>query len=219
MPTSNLLLLTDSYKPSHWKQYPPDTRHIFSHMVARGGWGGFTEVVANIGLQYLLREYLEPGFDAPDVEEADELFIEHFGSPDVVFNRRGWYNLLEKHNGHLPLRIRAVPEGTVVPIGHVLLTVENTDPEFPWLTNYVESLLVQTWYPSTVATQSRAMKRTILKWLDETGDPSLIPFKLHDFGFRGSTSVESSAIGGFAHLVNFQGTDTVPALEFAYEYY
>jgi nicotinamide phosphoribosyltransferase len=88
------------------------------------------------------------------------------------------------------------------------MTVENTDPEAYWLTNWLETMLVQVWYPSTVATQSRGMRKELLAFLEETGDPSLIDFKLHDFGFRGVTCPEQAAVGGAAHLVNFSGTDT-----------
>ncbi|PIK45318.1 hypothetical protein BSL78_17819 [Apostichopus japonicus] len=125
-----------------------------------------------------------------------------------------------KHNGHIPLRIKAVPEGTVVPCKNVLFTVENTDPNVPWLTNWFETLLVQIWYPCTVATNSRAMKATIAEFLQETADSlDSLPFKLHDFGFRGVSSVETAAVGGVAHLVNFVGTDTVAGLVMARKYY
>ena len=93
----------------------------------------------------------------------------------------------------------------MVPSSNVLMTVENTDPSCFWLTSYLETLLVQTWYPATVATQSREMKRILLRYLEDTGDPSLVAFKLHDFGFRGVSSVESAALGGAAHLVSFAG--------------
>jgi nicotinamide phosphoribosyltransferase len=115
--------------------------------------------------------------------------------------------------------IKAVPEGSVVPTSNVLMTVENTDPEFPWLTNFLETLLVQVWYPMTVATLSREMKKLILRQLLNNGTPETIDFKLHDFGFRGVSSVESAGLGGAAHLVNFQGTDTVAGIRLARKYY
>ena len=96
----------------------------------------------------------------------------------------------------------------MVPGHNVLMTIENTDPACYWLPNYLETLLVQVWYGSTVATQSREMKNLILKYLRRTGDPSLVDFKLHDFGFRGVSSVETAGVGGAAHLVSFRGTDT-----------
>merc|ERR1712187_566332 len=126
--------------------------------------------------------------------------------------------------GKLPVEIKAVPEGTVVPFKNVLFTLENTDDECYWLTNYLETLLVQVWYPTTVCTQSREQKKIITKYLKETGTADVIEkglhlFKLHDFGFRGVSSVESAAIGGASHLVNFLGTDTLAALACAKEYY
>ena len=213
----NICLLTDSYKASHYLQYPPGTESVYSYFESRTG-GRFSETVF-FGLQYFLESYLAGEVLTLEmIDEADSLFRNHFGGQDI-FNRRGWLQILESHRGRLPVRIRAVPEGTVVPESNVMMTVENTDPNAFWLTNYLETLLVQTWYGSTVATQSRAMKQLIHKSLEATGDPELLPFKLHDFGFRGVTCPEQAAIGGAAHLVNFQGTDTVAGISMARQVY
>lgn len=210
----NLLLLTDSYKVSHARQYPPSTETVYSFFESRGGQ---FKTSTFFGLQYMLKRYLSQPVLYRDIIEADAVYTKHFGTP--LFNKEGWLSLFWKHKGRLPIRIKAVPEGTTVPTGNVLMTVENTDDEFPWLTNYLETLLSQVWYPTTVATQSREMKKLILAELVKGGDPAGIDFKLHDFGVRGSTSMESAAIGGAAHLINFKGTDNVPALMLAREYY
>jgi nicotinamide phosphoribosyltransferase len=212
---SNLLRQTDSYKLTHWGQYPQGTEIVYSYLESRGGQ--FDNTVF-FGLQYYLKKYLEGVvFHQADIEEMVEFSWKHLGNK--FFNEAGWRRLYASHRGVLPIKIRAVPEGTVVGTSNVLMTIENTDPEFPWLTNYLESLLLKVWYPTTVATLSREIKRHILKNLDETGDPSGISFKLHDFGYRGVSSEESAAIGGAAHLVNFMGTDTLEAIEFARKYY
>merc|ERR1719182_466616 len=136
------------------------------------------------------------------------------------FNREGWEYILKEHGGKLPIIIKAVPEGTTVPNKNVLMTVVNTDPKCYWLTNYLETLLVQVWYPITVATQSREQKKIIAKYLKAQGSGiEGLGFKLHDFGFRGVSSTESAAIGGCAYLVNFLGTDTMAALMCAKKYY
>jgi len=212
----NILLLTDSYKVSHHKQYPPGTQGVYSYFESRGG--EFPQTVF-FGLQYVLAEYLAGEVvTAEKIDEAERIFSRHFSS-DSFFHRAGWQHIVEAHQGRLPVRIKAVPEGSVIPTSNVLMTIENTDPACFWLTNYLETLLVQVWYPSTVATQSRAMKQTIAAFLQETGTPEQLPFKLHDFGFRGVSSVETAAQGGAAHLVNFQGTDNVAALVQAQRYY
>jgi nicotinamide phosphoribosyltransferase len=209
------LLLTDSYKVSHYRQYPPGTERVYSYFESRGG--EFSEVVF-FGLQYYLTKYLTGAVvRQQDIDDADGFYRQHFGGE--MLNRRGWEHILHVHGGRLPVVIRAVPEGTPVPLHNVLMTIENTDPECFWLTNWLETLLVQVWYGSTVATQSRAMKKVILRYLHETGDPALVHFKLHDFGFRGVSSVETAGVGGAAHLVNFKGTDTVAGLVVAREYY
>lgn len=215
MNNENLILLTDSYKVSHYRQYPPNTAVIQSYFESR--LGARYPKTTFFGLQYLIERHLMKPVTMMDIEEAKLVTEKHFGQP--MLNEDGWRRIVQKHHGLLPLRIRAVKEGSQWPTGSVLMTVENTDPECFWLTNYLETLLVQVWYPSTVCTQSREMKKTLLRYLHRTGNPELVGFKLHDFGFRGSTSVESSAIGGAAHLVNFQGTDTLSAVMLAREYY
>jgi len=211
----NFLLRTDSYKFTHWKQYPPQTTGIYSYLESRGGM--FPNTVF-FGLQYYLKAYLEgPRFTPADIDQADEFCRQHFGS--ALFNRQGWARLYEKHHGLMPVRIKAVPEGTVVPLQNVLVTIENTDPEVPWLTNYLETLLLKVWYPTTVATLSREIKKIIGEFLERTGDPSLLPFKLHDFGYRGVSSEETAAIGGAAHLVNFLGSDTVAGIVLLQDHY
>ncbi|KAL8611321.1 hypothetical protein ACOMHN_013752 [Nucella lapillus] len=201
---------------THHYQYPENTTVVCSYFESRGG--KFPSTVF-FGLQYILKRFLTgPVITSEKIQEAKQLYKDHFGRD--VFNEEGWNYILEHHRGYLPLRIKAVPEGTVVPVKNALFTVENTDPKCYWLTNYFETLLVQVWYPMTVATNSRSQKEIIARHLDETSDDmDCLPFKLHDFGFRGSTSVEAAGIGGTAHLVNFQGTDTIAAISTAKVYY
>lgn len=212
----NPLLNTDSYKIAHWEQYPPGTNRVYSYLESRGG--RFPETVF-FGLQYILRKYLAgPVITQSDLGEAHQLLQMHFGKD--LLNTKGWQHIITDHRGYLPIKIKAVPEGTVVPTHNVLMTVENTCPQCYWLTNYVESLLVQVWYPTTVATQSRAVRQLIKGALERTGDPAGLDFKLHDFGFRGVSSVESASIGGGAHLASgFKGTDTLVALQWLRRYY
>lgn len=211
-----MILKTDSYKASHYRQYPGDTQHVYSYFESRGG--EYPETVF-FGLQYILQRHLAGEVvTLDDVHEAEDIIGAHFGDASM-FNKGGWLRIVHEHGGQLPLHIKAVPEGTPVRNSNVLMTIVNTDPMLPWLTNYVETLLCQVWYPSTVATLSRENKRTIAKYLEETGTPEDIDYKLHDFGYRGSTSHESAGIGGCAHLVNFKGTDTMAALMVARRYY
>lgn len=214
MSHNSIILNTDSYKASHFKQCPPGTTKIYSYFESRGG--EFRETVF-FGLQYYLKRYLSKPITQDDIEEAYHFFKDHIGSG--IFNRSGWEYILHKYVGKLPVSIKAVPEGTVVPVSNVLMTVENTDPNCFWLTNYLETILQQVWYGCTVATLSREMKKLIFGYLEVTGDPSAIDFKLHDFGFRGVSSVESAGTGGAAHLVNFKGTDTIAGILLARNYY
>ncbi|MEC7118935.1 MAG: nicotinate phosphoribosyltransferase [Pseudomonadota bacterium] len=210
----NLLLDSDSYKASHWLQYPPDTRYISSYIEPRGG---VFEQTVFFGLQAYLLEYLSKPITQQDIDEADLLLTAH----GVPFYRAGWQYILDQYQGRLPIQIEAVPEGMRVPCQNAVVQVINTDPACYWLTSFLETALLRAvWYPSTVATQSWQCREIIRAAMEKSCD-SLdgLPFKLHDFGARGVSSQESAALGGLAHLVNFAGTDTLSALIAASRWY
>jgi nicotinamide phosphoribosyltransferase len=212
---TNLILNTDSYKASHFLQYPAGTEVVSSYIEPRGG--SFKQVLF-FGLQAFLKETLSKPVTLADIDEAEALFAAH----GVPFYRQGWQHIVQQHGGFLPLEIEALPEGMVVPTGTALVQVRNTDPQAFWLTSYLETALLRAvWYPTTVATLSWQVKQNIRQSLQATCDEpeAQLPFKLHDFGARGVSSHESAALGGMAHLVNFMGTDTVVALLAACKYY
>lgn len=215
---NNIILLTDSYKLTHWVQYPPNTQSIYSYFESRVG--ARYPYTVFFGLQYFLKKYLEGRVVTTEGINQAKMFCNlHLGGRDNTFNEAGWQYIIDKRDGKLPIEIKAVPEGSVIPTSNVLMTIENTDPNCYWLTNYLETLLVQVWYPSTVATISRTVKEVIRAGLEKTGNISGLPFKLHDFGFRGASSVETAALGGLAHLTSFLGTDTVAAVGCGIQYY
>jgi len=213
----NIITLTDSYKLGHFNMYPDDTDGVYSYFESRRG-ARFNNTVL-FGLQGLIKEYLIGRVVTYDkINRARELVDAHIGPG--VFNEDGWRGIYNQRDGRLPIRIKAVPEGLPIPTSNVLVTVENTLPHFPWLTNYLETLLSQIWYSSTVCTLSREIKLLCKHYLDNTSDDKGgLDFMLHDFGFRGVSSVESAGRGGAGHIVNFNGTDTVAAIEYAQMYY
>lgn len=212
----NIILMTDSYKCSHYKQYPPNTEFIYSYFESRGGKH---KEICFYGLQIFIKEYLMGQVVTLEkINEAETLLKLHFG-PNYKFPRQLWEYILVQHDGRLPIRIKAVPEGTCLPYKNVLFTMINTDPKCFWLTNYLETILVQVWYPMTVATNSREQKKVILKYLEKTGTPADIDFKLHDFGYRGVSSNQTAGIGASAHLTQFMGTDTLAGIVTTRKYY
>ena len=210
----NLILNTDSYKMSHFAQYPQGAEYVSSYIESRGGV--YPETVF-FGLQAFVKEYLTRPISLADIDEADAVCTVH----GVPFNREGWEYIFNEYQGYLPLEIEAAPEGAVIPTGNVMVQVTNTDPNCAWLTSYMETALLRAvWYPTTVATVSRACRDVITRYMEETAE-SLdgLPFKLHDFGARGASSEEAAALGGAAHLVNFMGTDTLSGIMAARRYY
>lgn len=210
----NIILNSDSYKFSQWVQYPEGTEYVYSYIESRGS--DIYDSLVFVGTQAFIREYLTTPITREMIEHAAVVMHLH-GEP---FNKEGWEYILNVHGGVLPIEIKSVDEGTVMRLKNVLVTVVNTDPKCYWLTSFIETALLRAiWYPTTVASNSYHSKKIIARALERTGDPSLINFKLHDFGARGVSSMESAALGGMAHLINFMGTDTVSGILAAMEYY
>lgn len=209
----SIILNTDSYKMSHFLGYPRGLTYMHSYLESRGGHYPATLFV---GLRPILHYLEQAAITMEDVEYAADFAKKHM----VPFNYQGWKRIVDTHMGRLPVRIKAVPEGTLVPTGNVLLTIENTDDQLPWLTSYLETMLLRIWYPITVATRIYYMREKIRPFFEQTSDNlNGLPFALLDFSSRGVTSREASEIGGSAYLMLFQGSDNVPAVDFTNRMY
>lgn len=218
----NIAFFSDSYKYSHWKQYPPKTEKVYSYMESRGG--AFEDIVV-FGHTYYVKNFLTGNvLDPTYFHNIVKPVLEAHLGPDVV-NTLGFERLISKHKGKLPVKIWALPEGTVIPIRTPQLAIENVDPEFFWLTNFLETLLSNIWYTSTIASNSFACRKFLRHSLDMTCDhpdsirEAILNTRLHDFGMRGTSSPETAALGGMSHLLNFDGTDTVSALFLIHDLY
>lgn len=210
--------LSDSYKYTHAPQYEAGTSLVEAYWESRGG--PYPAAVF-FGLQYQLKSIFCQRITKGDVDEARDMAHMHFGRD--LFNLTGWNNIITHHGGYLPLEISAVPEGSVVPIHNAMIYGKNTDDKKPnpsfWLPNFSETVLSQNWSPTTVATLGRHCLRIIRKYRQETGGLEGLQYALHDFGFRGVSSIETAKTAGLAHMVNFHGTDTFAALFLGRDYY
>ena len=214
---TNLLLCTDVYKMGHIEQHVPKCNKIYSYLQARSD-KTFKETTF-FGLQYYLKEYLSRPITHDNVTEFISTRNAILGSTTLLIERK-LRDLADL--GYMPLEIKAVPEGSVIPVKNVLMTLTNTHPDFFWTVGFVESLLLKVWYPITVATTSYQYRKLVEKYFSETVDEPqyfLKPFTVHDFGYRGDSSEEGSAISGIAHLLSFSGSDTVPAYKTSIDYY
>ena len=210
----NPILATDSYKLSHAPLYPANVTGMFSYIEARTNG---RDIMIPAGISMWAQKFLTVPVTLEHIDEA-EAFAKIHGEP---FSRDPWEYLVELYDGYFPVTIRAVPEGIPVRSGHVLVTIECTDPRLFWLASYLEtSMLRGVWYPTTIATLDYDIKKTIAHFYRITGaDMGMLPFALHDFGARGVTSAEQAEIGGAAHLFNFMGSDTIEGVRAANYYY
>jgi nicotinamide phosphoribosyltransferase len=217
--------MTDAYKTGHIFQYPPKTTAVYSNLTARTSRMPGIEAVVVFGIQYFLREYL--------LRQFNDGFFHLPKSIAVNAYRRRLDNALGRgavsmehiealHDlGYLPVRIKALPEGTRCPIKVPFLTIVNTLPEFFWVTNFLETLLCNVvWHPITSATIAAQYRKILDDYARATSDQEgFTQWQGHDFSMRGHTSLESSCVSGAAHLLSFKGTDTIPAIDWLERYY
>ena len=215
---------TDSYKLSHWAQYPPGTTRVYSNFTPRSSRVAGLDHVVFFGLQAFLQDWCGAAFDdflalPEDVAVATyaDRVASIIGPSDDDFSRIRRLHQL----GYLPLEFRALPEGSLSPLRVPLLTVENTHPEFFWLTNYIESVMsAALWHPITSATLAWRLRTLLNTWaLRTTGSTEAVAWQGHDFSLRGLEGIDASGASGAGHLLSFTGTDSLPALDFVDHHY
>ncbi len=214
--TDNIILNCDTYKCGHWMFMEDNTEYTMAYLECRAGSEFDITTMFGLQMHLFMEDYIKP-VTANMVDQADAVLKQH----GVPLNREGWDYIVNTHDGYMPIRINAVPEGKAVPVGNILIKIESTDPKFnaAWAAMWIETKLMRTWYPITVATQSRLIKDTITEGLEISGTPAIASMKMIDFGSRGVTSKEQAQIGGAANLVFFEGTDNLMGMAAIMDYY
>lgn len=222
----NPFFATDGYKTSHVQQYPKGTTLVYSNFTPRSNKyapAGCDNVIS-FGQQMVMRQIdtmFEDHFFKLDKEEVcgeihNELSM-YLGTNYDVSHIEALHDL-----GYLPIHVKALPEGTLVPIKVPVLTIYNTKPEFYWLPNFLETIISNLlWKPMTSATIAFAYKKVLHKWATET-NPDAIEFvnwQGHDFSMRGLDSVDATIASGLGHLTSFNGSDSLPTIFGARKYY
>ncbi len=203
----DIINTVDSYKLGHSSMLRPDCTSQYNYLESR--IGAKLPYVVFVGLQYYIKKYLSKVPTKKQIKKHQKRAIAHAGSFDYDM----WMRINQL--GYYPIIIKAIPEGTLVPTGCPLCTVEPTDPECVGIVGIIETLLMKVWMPTSVATKSFYVKQLLLKY----GIPDWANFAYHNFGNRSCTAEEHAMIAGFAHLTSFLGTDSYGSLEFAEKYY
>ncbi|WP_125718546.1 nicotinate phosphoribosyltransferase [Pseudoalteromonas rubra] len=217
----------DVYKEFHSRAYHPQVSEVYANYTSRSGKlsnVADNNTVAFVGLQYFIKSYLQEEWSVFFNADKHSAVAEHkrilsamLGYPVNVKYLEALHDL-----GYLPLRIKALPEGTLVPYQVPPITVVNTKAGFQWLTNMIETVLsCENWPIQTSATTSVAYLKVFKEYARKTGLPAeMVPFQGHDFSFRGMFGKQAAAMSGFGHLASgLVGTDTIPAVLFAEKYY
>src|SRR5665213_3253243 len=219
------MLYSDFYKVDHRRQYPEGTEFVYSNLTARGSRLSGVDHVVVFGIQYFLMDYLIRRFNDGFFKQPKEKVLKQYqrrmdtslGAGTITVE-----HIAALHDlGYLPVRVKALPEGTLVPLRVPLLTIINTLPEFYWVTNFLETILSNaTWHPMTAATIAHQYRVLLDKYAAETSDiPEFVQWQGHDFSMRGQSSFEASVASGGGHLLSFTGTDTIPAIDWLEHFY
>lgn len=215
---------TDAYKLDHRSQYPKGTELVFSNWTARKSRMPGVDKVIFFGLQAYMMEYLVERWNKDFFKrDLEEVVMEYMTRIEGAGIKITYDHIVKLHQlGYLPIEIWALPEGTAVPIGVPMFVMWNTHPDFFWVTNYLEtSLSANLWGPCTSATIAQQYRQLFADAFSYTGisDPNFIDFQGHDFSYRGMYGNEAAALSGAGHLLSFNGTDSIPALDFLAKYY
>ncbi|MNQ24275.1 putative nicotinate phosphoribosyltransferase [compost metagenome] len=222
--------VTDGYKLSHASMYADGTTKVYSNLTPRSD-----KIYRRNCTQFYDGKLVWVGAQGA-VQEIKELWDDFFCTEkEVVVNRfarrmagyLGGFDpavkvIAELHDiGYLPLTFKSLPEGSKVSMGVPVITVTNTLPQFYWLVNYLETVISDlTWKTATNATIAAEYKAICKHYAELTGtDDFTVSIQCHDFSMRGMSGPEDAARSGFAHLTSFIGTDTLPAMDYAEDYY
>ena len=221
----NPMNLCDGYKVDHRRQYPEGTELVYSNWTPRKSRIEGIDKVVFFGLQYFIKKYLVETFDQDFFGKPKEAVIKKYQrrisgylGPDAIT----YEHVAALHDlGYLPIEIKALPEGMLVPIRMPMFTIKNTKPEFFWITNFLETILsCIIWMPCTSATMAFQYRKILDSYAEKTGGhPEFVNWQGHDFSFRGMAGLEAAMMSGAGHLLSFTGTDTIPAIDFLEEYY
>ena len=216
----------DAYKIGHPFQYPKGTEIVYANLTARKSRIPEIQEVVAFGMQYAWKS-LEQRWRREFFEQPRWLVVENYRAlvQSVLGGAISIDHIAALHDlQHLPIEIRSVREGTRVPIGVPIFTIENTDPRFGWVTNMLETQIsAMVWKPITVATIAHRYRDVFLEYARKTvgegEDLSFVDWQGHDFSMRGMSGLEDAMVCGMAHLTAFSGTDTLPAVVGARLYY
>jgi nicotinamide phosphoribosyltransferase len=224
--------MLDSYKISHADQYPDGTEVIYSNFTPRNDkyFPGrnarfYDHKVVWIGLQGTIKEiaaiWQESFFDHPKAEVLERYASRVWpftgaASREECSLDRALARLGELHDlGYLPILVKSLPEGTLVPFQVPVFTVRNTLPKFYWLTNSLETVLSnESWKLCTNATIAHEYRKILDHWAVETGGPlDFVEWQGHNFADRGMSGMHDAAKNGAGHSLSFAGTDSVSAID------
>ena len=228
----NPLMAIDFYKADHRRQYPEGTEYVYSNFTPRSAHHASQAVLADFdnrvvffGLQGFIKHFLIDTWNREFFQREKQVVVAQYKrrmDASLGLDAVPVEHIEQLHDlGYLPIRIKALPEGSRVNLRVPMLTIVNTDPRFFWLTNYLETVLsAELWKPCTNATIAYEYKRLLNRYAIETGaDQDFVMLQGHDFSCRGMSGIYDATQSGAGHLLSFIGTDVVSAIDYLIEYY
>ncbi len=222
----NPLLLCDGYKTGHHKQYPDATSLVYANFTPRNNKHAprQSKLLVSFGQQMVMRQihdlFQQNFFNRSKEEVCGEMKHELSLYLNTDYNVSHFESLHDL--GYLPIRVKIIEEGSLVPVKIPVLTIVNTKSEFYWVTNYLETIIsTLLWKPMTSATIAYLYRKLCLEWQQktDTAASAFVDWQAHDFSMRGLDAIDAAINSGLGHAINFSGSDTLPVIFGARKYY
>lgn len=222
----NPLYEADGYKVGHPIMIAPEADSEYFTWIPRSlkympkGVNKIMSVGQQITVRYLHSVFQENFFDQP-VEVAikfTEDMSKYLGLPYTFDGFERLHRL-----GYLPIKIKALEEGTFTLPNIPHMTGRTTESGFAWLGLYLETLISKlSWQCPTTATIAYQFKKNAVEWVKKTDEKNLwlADFMCHDFHARGGNPYTSIAVG-LGHASCNLGSDTlnvIPAARYYYDF-
>jgi len=222
---TNPMLLIDFYKAVHAEMLPKNITKSVSYFTPRMSRVKMWDKVVMFGLQGFIKTYLIDYFNEEFFnKDFDEVIGEYRRIMDATLGKDAYrIEKIEKLHklGYLPIEIVALPEGAMVPMHVPMFGITNTNPDFAWLPQSLESLIsAESWHPMLAATVGYTYRQIVNRYYEKTCDDNIEKARaLGAFDFRGEECTESAIKAGAGWCLSFLNTATVPTIPYLEQNY
>ena len=233
----NPILAIDSYKLGHITMYPDSISRTYLNLTPRSikylerlipSDFKYDNKIVAFGIEMAIKDIIDSfnqEFFQKPLDQVIQVFsdiVAPFLGESEDINKKVTEEIIKLYSyGHLPLVIKALPEGSLIPVQTPVLTITQSVNDLPWLAGFLETYISQnTWKTMTTATVARIYRKILEHFSELTCDNNdHLDWQGHDFADRGMSGTEDAIKAGISHLTQFKGTDSVHSVYTAKYHY